>query len=288
MSLLFVGPYTQLTAPVRRGFGTPFCQRQTGRWGPTSGWTFDQEFKCLGPNALANIQAMANQYGGAGIEYEFTVQNGMVSLRTMDTTGNETIDVWEISASRASTSIFNNPIVQANVSANDLKVLAYAFQKGITPATAVSEMNSAAPPPSSPYTEPNVTTSSATQRLYDDVFNGADRETYYVDQYSIRHTTNASNRGYWNVADTNVNCIYTVAQFFSEITNGSLWFFPAPNEIIGALNVIFNNIGSPSTNYIKGALKGGSSRITAARNRVNIVTDYSLGNISTDRYALKV
>lgn len=60
------------------------------------------------------------------------------------------------------------------------------------------------------------------------------------------------------------------------------------NVTVDALNVIFANTGFPSTYYIKGALKGGSSRVTAARNRVNIVTDYSIGNISTDRYALIV
>ncbi|MEI6195262.1 MAG: hypothetical protein WCS42_13125, partial [Verrucomicrobiota bacterium] len=59
-----------------------------------------------------------------------------------------------------------------------------------------------------------------------------------------------------------------------------------PNEIIGALNVIFNGIGSPPANYLQGALKGGSSRVTAANNRINIVTEYKLFNWSTDDYQL--
>ena len=40
----------------------------------------------------------------------------------------------------------------------------------------------------------------------------------------------------------------------------------------------------PPPNFIQGALKGGSSRITAANNSVNIVTEYTLGIIDMDTY----
>ena len=282
MSLIIAGPYTVIPAPTRRGFGTAYCQRQTGRWSPTNGWTFDQDFRGL---SLAAMQNLANLYGNAGIEYELTYQNGISTLRTRDTTGNITIDVWEITASRISLSIFGNPQIIANVTANDLAVIGKAYVGGFTTlADAVSALNSTTPPPGTLYTEPNLTTASAqTVWLWKKV--SQDQEaTYFADQYSLRHTTNASNRGYYNVADANVNRIYTQSQFYSEITNGGYWIFPAPNEIIGALNTVFNGLGSAAAGYTNGALKGGASRVTTANNRVNIVTEYLIGQICNYQY----
>ena len=121
------------------------------------------------------------------------------------------------------------------MSANDLKVLTRAYLDGSTPGDAVTALNSTNPPPTTPYTEPDTSTPSFTQRLYDKTKNG-DEATFLTDRYSLRHTTTASNRGYFNVADANVNRIYTQSQFYSEIENSNFWFFPAPQEIIGALN----------------------------------------------------
>lgn len=229
---------------------------------------------------MENLSAI---YQDAGIEYEITFQNGIATMRTIDTTGTITIDVWEIAASRGSFSVFGSPKVIANVSVNDLKVLTRAYLDRTTLADAVSALNGTNPPPSPLYTEPNTVADSPTKRLYEKVKNG-EEATFLLDQYTLRHTTNAPNRGFLNVADVNVNRIYTQAQFFSEITNASYWVFPAPQEIIGALNSIFFGLGNPPTNFIKGALKGGSSRITAAQNRVNIVTEYLLALIDTDNY----
>jgi hypothetical protein len=282
MSLIVVGPYTTLVPSAQRGFSVPFCRRQTGRWSPTNGWTLDQEFNSLSLSAMENLSAI---YQNAGIEYEITFQNGIATMRTVDTTGTITIDVWEITASRISETVFGSPKVIAEVSTNDLKVLARAYRKQITPAAAVKEMNTTTPAPSTKYTEPDTTVDGPTKRLYEKVFNSdGDEATFLLDQYSLRHTTNASNRGFFNVADVNVNRIYTQAQFFSEIKDAGFWIFPAPLEIIGALVTIFNGIGTPLANRVTGALKGGSSRITAAGNRVNIVTEYLLAQIDTDNY----
>jgi hypothetical protein len=204
-------------------------------------------------------------------------------MRTVDTTGAITIDVWEITASRINGSVFGSPKVIANVSANDLKVLTRAYLDGTTPADAVTALNSTTPPPGSLYTEPDTATSGPTKRLYDKVKNG-EEATFLLDQYSLRHTTNASNRGFFNVADVNVNRIYTQSQFYTEIQNSGYWIFPAPPEITGALAAVFSGLGSPPANYISGALKGGASRITAANNRVNLVTEYILALIDTDNY----
>src|SRR6185312_2869158 len=120
MPLIVAGPYTTLVPPTQRGLSTPFCRRQTGRWSPTNGWTFDQEFSGLSLQAMENLSAI---YQNAGIEYEITYQNGIVTMRTVDTTGTITIDVWEITASRYSGSVLASPKVAQDISTNDLKVL---------------------------------------------------------------------------------------------------------------------------------------------------------------------
>ena len=278
MSLILGGPYLETALPTQKGLGTPFCRRQTGRMCPTTGWTFDQEFNSL---SLANMEGLANVYSNAGIEYELTYQNGIATMRTRDTTGNVTIDIWEIAANRQAISLLQNPYYLANVSTNDLTVIGRAIKDTSELSAAVTALNA----DGSGFTEPTVTGSTATARLWNKLRN-LDLGIFFADQYLLRHKTNASNRGYYNVADTNVNCIYTQAQLYSEITNGTYWFFPCPAEIIGALNVIFSGLPSPPSNFMQGALKGAAQRTTSARNRVNIETEYDLSNIDEDNYYL--
>ena len=108
MAFLPGGPYTQLSNPVQRGFGTPFCQRQTGRYSPTTGWTFDQDFRGL---SFLQMNALASQFGNQGIEYELTLQAGISTLKVTDTSGNQTIDVWEITANQVSVSWLKNSLL---------------------------------------------------------------------------------------------------------------------------------------------------------------------------------
>lgn len=278
--LLLEGVYSSVPAPTQRGLSTPFCRRQTGRWSPITGWTLDQDFNSI---SLATMEAIAAQCQSAGVEYELTFQNGVATMRTVDTTGNITIDVWEVVASRIAASVFASPAVVQSVSPNDLTVLTRAYLDGSTPAEAVTALNGTTPPPTVPYTEPDTVTPSVTQRLYQKTKNG-EEATFFTDQYSLRHTTTASNRGYFNVANVNVNCIYTQSQFYSEIQNIAFWIFPAPPEIIGELNAVFAGLGTPPANFVSGALKGGATRITSARNKVNITTEYILGIIDSDNY----
>lgn len=286
--------------------------------------------------SLPVMQNLANLYGNAGIEYELTYQNGIATLRTQDTTGNVTIDVWEINANQVTVSWLKNPLLLAL-----LRQVAYAYVYSVNPSAAANsdvldwnvtrfckkmadgvenniepfrttvptDINSATDPSYTPPTGVTVTSNGlfSSENFFNSVFSFASisstvylpifrayqraqagQDVFFADQYTLRHTTNASNRGYYNVADSNVNAIYTQAQFFSEISNSGLWIFPAPTEIIGALNSIFTGLGTAPTNYLKGALKGGSSRVTAANNRVNIVTEYKLFNWSTDDYPLAV
>ena len=254
--------------PVIRGYTGPLIQKQTGRWSPTSGWTFDQDFAGLDANQLL---ALATEYANAGVEYEITAQPGVCTLRTIDTRGTVTIDTWEVGVNHNLASVFKNPFntVMFNLDVHDMT----KFLEGVQNKTNWDDV----------YEVMFDTENEALlKREYIRFCSGQD--SFFSDQFTLRHTTNASNRGYYNVADSNVNCIYTQAQLYNEITNGGYWFFPAPNEIIGALNVIFNSLPLAPAFYLNGALKGASPRNTAANNRVNIVTEYKIFGWSTDEY----
>ena len=311
MSLILDGPYEVIPVPTQRGFNTAFCRRQTGRWSPTNGWTFDQEFNSL---SLAQMQAIATVYGNAGIEYSLTFENGIARMTTTDTTGNITIDVWEIVANQVTVSWLKNPLLLAQLyvvaaaytGSSDQNVLDWNVTRF------VGKMSTGVQNGTSPFdtTQPEgVTDTSGTfssANFFDGTFQwtsidpsvylpifrayqraGAGQDVFFSDEYSLRHTTNASNRGYFNVADVDVNCVYTQAQLYSEIQDNGYWVFAAPPEIIGALDTIFASLGDPTANYTQGALKGGSSRVTAANNRVNITTEYKIANIAApDEYNL--
>ena len=244
MPLIITGPYQELTAPVYRGIGTPLCRRQTGKWSPTTGWTFDQEFNSLGPSALANMQGLANIYQAAGIEYELTFQNGMAMMTTTDTSGNITIDVWEINASQITVSWLKNPVLNSHLyniayaasggsgDQNVLDAWVTFFISVLTAGIANNTPGTTQPysvtyPPGSGVTEGvfaptkffgasgftwatiSLSDFLPLQRAYLRALAGSD--SYFSDNYTLRHTTNASNRGFYNVADVDVNRIYTQA-----------------------------------------------------------------------------
>ncbi len=318
-----------MALPTIRGNIQPQLQRYTGRYSPTSGWAYDQEFRGLDE---VQMQQLAYQYANSGCEYELTFQYGIATLRTVDNRGNITIDTWEIVVNEQLTSWLYNPKLQAQLYALAAAYIATPSPKakppypGYTPTpdtldntvtTFVSKLakgidNKQQPfhPVSAVGTTPPVDTgigdgvfsignffdgffawSNVSSDIYLPIFRAyqqalTGKDSFFDDQFVLRHTTNASNRGYFNVADTNVQKIYTQSQFYNEITNSNYWLFPAPNEIIGALTNIFVGLGTAKANYLNGALKGASDRVTAANNRVNIVTEYKLDNLSTDKYAL--
>lgn len=274
-------PLLIVNKAIQIGSNAPFLGSFSGKYSPTSGWSFNQKFSGL---SYWQMQRLAYLYSSSGCSYTISYENGKVTLETEDNRGNVTIDTWEIGVNRTTRGSFQNPLDIAALSANDLKVIAYGFQNGIPNLPDVLDALNKSQTGGPVYSLPDITTPSATQRFYDRVMT-LGQESYQFDQYSLRHMTNASNRGFYNVADENVNYIYTYANFISEITNTNYWIFPAPPEILGALSVIFGNLSSPQSDYMQGALKGGSGRVTAANNRVNITTEYQIDVWSTDEYS---
>ena len=262
--------YTIVNNAIWKGTASPSLKSFSGKFSPTSGWSFNQKFSGL---SVLQMQVLANIYSNSGCAYTITYDNGMATLETEDNRGNVTIDTWEIGVNRTTRGCLQNPLNIAalgGVESADILLLAKFAAGDATYAdtkTAITGGDNLA----------------AALRLLDRMNTGQD--SYQFDQYTLRHTTNASNRGYYNVADANVNCIYTYAHLIGEITNFGYWIFPAPPEILGAISDIFAGLASPGVYYMQGALKGGSQRTTAANNRVTITTEYVIDVWSTDEYS---
>lgn len=124
-------------------------------------------------------------------------------------------------------------------------------------------------------------------RLYRMMAN--DQTHYQASLYSLRHTTNAPN--YWslNRADLDVNCIYTPAQFITEVTDGTLWYLPLPGRLQFKLAAAISTLLATTpvrANYQIGWLKGASAESSIQGGRVEIQTEYKLDQWSTDLYNL--
>ena len=117
----------------------------------------------------------------------------------------------------------------------------------------------------------------------DDYLRGA--TNYLHGKYLLRHTTNAPSDYGPNVADNNVEKIYTIAQLLTECQDTSLWFLPLPGYL--AYKILSYPVPVEfSPNYAWGALKTGSGAVTAANRRVEIVTEYMIDAWPKHTYGL--
>lgn len=124
-------------------------------------------------------------------------------------------------------------------------------------------------------------------RAYQAVVQG--QTHYQSSQYSLRHTTNTPN--YWsrNVADNNVNRIYTQSQLIAECTDSTLWYFPLPGRLQYKLAASYADFAAQTptrANYQIGWLKSASSETTTGRSRNEIQTGFVLDQWPLDVYPL--
>lgn len=116
-----------------------------------------------------------------------------------------------------------------------------------------------------------------------DYFRG--RTNFLKGKYTLRHTTNAPSDFGANQADFNVENIYTIAQLLTECQSTSLWYLPLPGYL--AYKILSYPVpANMPPNYIWGALKQGSGAVTAARNRVEITTEYLIDACPMHTYGL--
>lgn len=105
---------------------------------------------------------------------------------------------------------------------------------------------------------------------------------YALGQYVLRHTTNVANDYAANIADVNVNRCYTTAQLIAEVTDASLWTHTLPGRLIYKIQNIPVQTAKPDHQW--GWRKLPSPEVTAADNRIEIVTEYWLEQWHTFLY----
>lgn len=103
-------------------------------------------------------------------------------------------------------------------------------------------------------------------------------------KYRLRHTSNIPAKWNVSVADFNVEEIYTISQLIAECT-GSGFIYPLPNYLsYKILSFIPDPVAAWTPYYTWGALKEKSDANTAVNNRVELVTEFLIDNISTLLY----
>ncbi len=274
-------------AIVRRGIPEPILQWQEWSWDQSVGYTLDQEYQGLDYAAMTRL---ANFFNAYGVSTRVRFQASKATLTTRDATGNYTVDKWEMNADQTQPSIFENNLFnylmnQAVDKSTAITLLRTTLQNS-DPTTSTSQWNYLigqadflnALGPAFGVGSQNLI---QLQQYFDDYNLGV--TNFVSGRYSLRHTTNAPNRWTANVADFNVEKIYTISQLLSEVQNSNLWILPMP----GYLAYKIANYAVPNlrgSNYVWGALKERSSASTAANNRIDIVTEYLIDQINTNLY----
>jgi len=103
-------------------------------------------------------------------------------------------------------------------------------------------------------------------------------------QQVLMHTVNASENYDKNIADVNVESIYSTEKMIGECQSLDLWVFPMPTAIAGAINAAdekFRNMFPERTGYQIGWRKLPSTRTTASGNRIAIKTEFWFGQWDT-------
>jgi hypothetical protein len=266
-------------------FGGLLAYLQEERWefDPTRGYTHFLDFKGANMLLLADMQASYAQQGMSSTLSN--KQGGTATLNVQDATMANTIDVWEIPGEAEEMDAFTHPIYETNFTDDQIAAargIVTQFESGVLQSTILAAVQ-ANPQLSSANDDNKALISEGIAK----VLRGA--TTYRRERYSLRHTTNVSNRSSWNVADYNIGKNYSINALLTEITNANLWAFPAPNRIVSKLQFVTNYAASTTPyhpGYAWGWLKGASQERTAANNRVDIVTEYVMEEWPVEWYPL--
>jgi len=256
-----------------KGSLIPFLQSQSWDFDPQRGYIHRMEFRGASQDQMLFLQ---QDFVKNGISCRLVYQQGdTATLEVDDSTQANLIDVWELVGNEESRDGLSHPtvlgIIPLSITEATIGQMRSDLEANETTASVYNALLAASYP---------ADLAATLARFYSLQQRGSGE--YRRQQYVLRHTTNTPNRWNSNVSDVGVDAIYTTAQLISEISNGALWVFPCP----GRLQYKISNIPVPSAQagYLWGWLKGASTETTGANNRVNICTEYSLEQWSTDYY----
>jgi len=266
-------PFTPFESTIKKGSPFPQGQRYTIDYDPQRGFTYYSDYFGGSQEQLLALQQTMIQNG---VACRLELYEDVGTLHVDDSTSQWTIDSWEIAGSSESVDGLAHPTMLA------------LFAGGLD--TNVAKMRQAL--------QDNQSVDDFYNDLVNSGFSPTDAETasnFYILQqrgqtafrqpsYVLRHRTNVSNRWQANVSDVGVNTIYTPAQLLTEVTSSGVWIFPLPPRLQFKLAAIPPL--APEAGYLWGWLKSPSVETTAANNRVDITTEYQIGLISLNYYAL--
>jgi len=308
-----------MAAPIIRGDNSPQLQRQAYQYDFRQGGQYTEEWKSSSiPKMItkwngivytASRSKMSFSQGVATAEFEWS---GFPGTSGGGTSAKElTIDRWEIPEPKTEKPLVSHPkmysafyelATKAGVSPTDGVIANYGakFQEGIAANNRPTSTGSGASAVTGWLIEANFAGWDALVSTDPDTANYITRQyqrclwgqTHYQDAtYAVRHTTNAPS--YWsaNVADNNVNCIYTTAQLLSELQSSSLWYFPLPGRLAYKINAVYtnfiNNLPSSAASrsgYQVGWLKSPFGESSVGRTRMEIQGGYVLDQWPLDLY----
>lgn len=275
MVLLWMPPGTDFMASVTlKGTKSPLLQRTEQDFDPSRGIINRILYR---GSDQSQMVALGNTYVAAGIACRIIYEQGdSATLEIEDSTLANTIDNWQLVGNSEARDVWSHPTnigllnedqiaaIRFHLNAQDSGTVTF----GTAPPTNVADLRGFS--------------GTAVERFYTLALRGGTE--YRRGQYVLRHTTNVSNRWGVNVADFGVDMIYTPAKLISEISNSGFWVFPAPFR----LQYKISNIPAPTAqpNFLWGWLKSSSTETTSAHNRVEIATEYTLDQWSTDNYLI--
>jgi hypothetical protein len=266
------GPTTPYTT-ILRGDVSPQLKLQKSKFDPIRGYTFFYDYDGQDQGQMFAIQLTCN---AAGLSSELTFERDRATLNIIDATSEFTIDSWEVHATEEVRDLFSHPSIVAAIG-NSLGYGNPSIDAFIAIRQAVenqtSRVNLLLLPALTGLSTPAILILLQFYNLYLQGTTG-----YRHQQYVLKHRTNVSNRWKANVADVGIDQIYTPAQFFTEVTDPTLWIFPMPGRLqykLANIPTIFSG-GYDTTDYLWSWLKSSSTETSEALNRVNIETDYTL------------
>lgn len=296
--------------PTLRGSSNPQLQYWEVDFSPTQGGKLVKEYKGID---IARMSALCNHAAIGGYSGKLRYEKNIATL-TLETTrlsnnlpdginspASDITDKWEISADQEKPELFENSnylglFTAANAAANarvDNQV-----------AAAIRQIGSATGGWKTLLTEPVCDDSTGEQLAggslqVQDVLTGAykdgvklffndyirGRTNFLKGKPLLRHTTSAPSDYGANVADFNVEKIYSIGQLLTECQDTTLWYLPLPGYL--AYKILSYPVpGLMPPNYAWGALKMYSGAVTAARNRVEITTEYIIDACPKHTYGL--
>lgn len=298
------------TAPIIRGNDEPQLQRIRYTQNASTGGQVTEEWKG-GSTTKMTAKWNANVYLVQGAEMTFEkdvaelrlIWGGSPSGGSGGSGGTNslqlTIDRWEVPEPKTEKPRFNHPTMRSwlevlaslagGTASTEDKIINYlaTLNRGVANNAPTKSVFVSSADGLSGWDSLSPDGQNYIKRAYQAVLQG--QTHYQSSQYSLRHTTNTPN--YWsrNVADNNVNRIYTQSQLIAECTDSNLWYFPLPGRLQYKLAASYADFAAQTptrANYQIGWLKSASSETTTGRSRNEIQTGFVLDQWPLDVYPL--